>query len=159
LQGGSEEFELVKDVVTGIRSMRAENKIEPVKKLNAIISAGDKADLFKENTAIIKGLARLSELVIEPSVKKPDGAVGFVVSNVEVFIDLADAVDLGKETERLSKEIVELKKYLASLEIKLNNPEFKQNAPVAVVEKEQQKLTEAKEKLIKLNNQLEGLNK
>ena len=57
----------------------------------------------------------------------------------------------------MEKEIAEIKKYLSGLENKLANKEFVQNAPKAVVEKEKEKLTEAKSKLEKFVEQLENL--
>ncbi|KKQ27368.1 MAG: Valine-tRNA ligase [Candidatus Magasanikbacteria bacterium GW2011_GWC2_37_14] len=155
--GVAGDFELLKNIITGIRSLRAENKIEPVKKLNAIISAGDKAGLLQENAEIIKVLARLENLQIEESAIKPEGSIGFVESGVEVFVDLSGVVDIEKEKVRLEKEKQELEKYVSGLAGKLSNKEFVNNAPPAVVEKEQHKLNEAKDKLAKVINQLEGL--
>jgi len=151
------DFALIKDTITSIRSFRADNKIEPAKKLNVAISAGDNTELLKQNQEVIKGLARLDNLQINQSTNKPVNSVGLVVGGVEVFIDLSGVIDLAKETERLNKEIVEAKKYLTTLENKLSNKEFVSNAPAAVVEKEQQKLSETKEKLIKLEGQLSNL--
>ncbi|MFZ2190172.1 MAG: valine--tRNA ligase [Candidatus Magasanikiibacteriota bacterium] len=152
-----EGFELVKNIITGIRSLRAENKIEPVKKLNVVISAGDKVELLQENSEIIKVLARLENLQIQETTTKPVGSIGFVESGVEVFVDLSGAVDIEKETARLEKEKQELGKYVKGLEGKLGNKEFVSNAPPTVVEKEQQKLSEAKDKLAKIEGQLNNL--
>ncbi|KKQ40840.1 MAG: Valine-tRNA ligase [Candidatus Magasanikbacteria bacterium GW2011_GWA2_37_8] len=152
------DFQLIQDIIAGIRSLRAENKIEPVKKLNVVISAGGKKDLLEENSEIIKTLARLENLQIEESATKPAGSIGFVKSGVEIFVDLSGAIDVEKEKIRLEKEKQELGIYIKGLGGKLDNKEFVNNAPPAVVEKEQQKLNEAKDKLIKLNSQLEGLN-
>lgn len=102
-------------------------------------------------------MARLNQLQINQSTNKPINSVGFVESGVEVFIDLAGVVNLEKEKERVAKEIVQLKPYIAGLEKKLSNEEFVKNAPAAVVEKEKQKLQEAKEKLEKLSLQLNNL--
>jgi valyl-tRNA synthetase len=99
----------------------------------------------------------LKDLKIERLATKPEGAVGFVVGGVEVFVDLSGAVDLDKEKLRLGKEKQELEKYVKSLTGKLSNKEFVSNAPGAVVEKEQQKLNEAKDKLEKVEGQLSNL--
>ncbi len=150
----NEEFELIKNIITGLRSLRAENKIEPVKKLNATISAGENVELLKDNVEIIKGLARLEKIEIKTKIKKPETSVGFVVSGVEVFVDLAGAVDAEAEKVRLQKEITSVEPYAIGLEKKLSNKEFVNNAPVQVVEAEKKKLVEAKEKLEKLKQQL-----
>ncbi len=150
----SQDFELIKNIITGIRSLRSDNKIEPIKKLNALIGAGSKLELLKENSEAIKALARLDNLEILLQAVKPATAVGFVEGGVEVFIDLAGVIDLEKEKERLQKELEDLNKYITGIENKLNNTEFVQNAPATVVEKEKQKLAEAQEKIIKIKVQL-----
>ncbi|MDO8499785.1 MAG: valine--tRNA ligase [bacterium] len=151
------QFEMIKSVIIGIRSLRAENKIEPIKKLDCVIVAGDKEKLLSENIEIIKGLARLDQLLINQSTNKPINSISFVESGVEVYIDLAGAVDTEKEKARLEKEIAEIKPYAEGLKKKLSNAEFVNNAPLAVVEKEKQKLAEAEGKLSKLSGQLANL--
>ncbi|HAT03639.1 MAG TPA: valine--tRNA ligase [Candidatus Magasanikbacteria bacterium] len=151
------QFNLVRDIVSVIRFLRSENKIEPIKKINVLVSAGDKIDLLKNNASIIKGLARLDKLVIQEKVEKPKTGVGFVVSSIEGFIDLEGVADVVKEKERLTKEITQLKGYVIGLEKKLSNKEFVDNAPKAVVEKEKRKLEEGTEKLKKLEQQLQSL--
>lgn len=143
------EFDKVRNIITGIRSLRSENKIEPVKKLNAVL-VGSNVELLVSNSEIIKSLARLEKLEIVGSFKKPETAVGFVEGGIEVFVDLAGVVDMEKEKERIAKEVESLEKYILGLENKLSNTEFVKNAPVAVVEKDKQKLLEAKEKFNKL---------
>jgi len=145
-----EDTKLVRDIIAGVRFLRSENKIEPVKKINVYISAKNNLDLISQNSEALKSLARIDQLIVGESVSKPDGAIGFIESGIEVSLDLSGAVDLSKERERVAKEIEALIKYISGIEGKLNNAEFVQNAPAAVVEKEKQKLSEAKDKLSKL---------
>lgn len=144
-------------IVTTIRSLRADNKIEPAKKLNVIISAGDKEKLLTENSEIIKVLARLEDLKIEKLATKPANSISAVVGSCEVFIDLEGVIDMAKEKARVEAEIQALEGYVAGLNVKLANAEFVQNAPPAVVEKERAKLAEANEKLEKLKYQVSGI--
>ena len=148
------EFEIIKNIITGIRGLRSDNKIEPVRKLKAIIGAGARLELVQQNSEIIKALARLENLEILSQANKPATAVGFVEGSVEVFIDLVGVVDLEKEKERLQKELQSLEKYIAGIEGKLGNADFVAHAPEVVIKKEKQKLEEAKEKLVKISNQL-----
>ncbi len=139
-----DDFELIRSIITGIRSLRAENKIEPAKKIGARLNIGDRKKLIQKNEEAIKALARLEKLE-------------FADSGAEIALDLAGAVDVEKEKPRLEKEIAELVKYISGLENKLSNQEFVNNAPKPVVEKEQAKLSEAKIKVEKLQQQLENL--
>ncbi|MCX6779995.1 MAG: valine--tRNA ligase [Candidatus Magasanikbacteria bacterium] len=149
------DTKLIRDIIAGIRMLRSENKIEPVKKLNALIGAGTKLELLQSNSEIIKALARLENLEISSQATKSTTAVGFVEGGIEVFIDLAGVVDMEKEKERLKKELESITKYIAGIEGKLNNAEFAQNAPASVIEKEKEKLAEAQEKMVKLKKQIQ----
>ncbi|MBD3310959.1 MAG: valine--tRNA ligase [Candidatus Magasanikbacteria bacterium] len=155
--GGSEDFGLLKNIITNIRSLRADYKIDPAKKLDVVVSAGDEKEILDKNTEVIKGLARLENIEIEVKVDKPDESIGFVVGGVEVYIKLGGVVDFEKEKSRLNNEVSDLGKYINSLEKKLNNENFVDNAPAEVVEKEKGKMEEAKSKLEKLNSQLQSL--
>jgi len=146
-------YEIIK-IIRGIRFLRADYKIDPAKKLNAVISAGDKIELFEENKQIIKHLARLEEIKVTKSSNRPDNSVSFVESGVEVYIDLEGVVDFTKEKDRISKEVTRLNGYITGLEQKLSNKEFVKNAPSDIVQKEKEKLREGKEKLSKLEGQL-----
>ncbi len=151
------EFGIIRNIITGIRTLRSENKIEPAKLLVATMSAGDKKKLLEENAEVIKKLARLEDLKIESTIEKPQSAVGFVEGGVEVYIDLGGVVDVEKEKTRLTKEIADLEKYVNAQESKLQNQDFVARAPAAVVEGEKKKLAEAREKLAKLSTQLNSL--
>ncbi|MDD2758411.1 MAG: valine--tRNA ligase [Patescibacteria group bacterium] len=149
--------DLVEGVITKIRSLRTEYKIEPAKKVNVLIGAGNKEELLSENTESIMARARLENLTIAKKAERPDGSVGFVESGVEVFIDLSGLVDFAKEKIRLQKEMAEVEPYIAGLTKKLANKEFVKNAPKEVVAGEKQKLSDAEEKLNKLKEQIKSL--
>ncbi|OGH88776.1 MAG: valine--tRNA ligase [Candidatus Magasanikbacteria bacterium RIFOXYC2_FULL_42_28] len=151
------DFNTIQLIITTIRSARADNKIEPNKKIDAIISAGAKEKLLTENSAIITGLARLEKLTIETKAVKPENAVALVCGDMEIYLDLSGAVDIEKETARLTKEVEAAEKFVTVMKNKLANAEFVNNAPPAVVEKETQKLAETEQKLSKLKEQLSNL--
>lgn len=152
-----EQYKIIQNIIIGIRSIRSENKIEPAKKIDVIISAGDKKDFLEDNKEVIKVLARLEKLSILEKAEKPKTAIVFVESGVEVFVDLLGVVDVEKEKQRLEKEIENIEPYLKNLEKKLSNQEFVKNAPSQVIELEKNKLAEAQDKLNKLQKQLENL--
>lgn len=151
------EFNLLQNIVVGIRALRNENKIEPAKLVKVLISSGNQKDLLVENSAVLKGLVRAEEIVIENSVEKPSTAVGFVETGVQVYVDLAGLVDKDKEKARLEKEIATVAPYVESMKKKLSNTEFVNNAPSQVIDGERQKLAEAEAKLAALQSQLAAL--
>ncbi|MCX6744728.1 MAG: class I tRNA ligase family protein, partial [Candidatus Parcubacteria bacterium] len=151
------DFQVIVDVISLIRNLRAENKIEPAKKVNVKIYAGKQEKIISEQAEILKGLARIENLEISKSGDKPAQPISGVVSGVEIYILLEGLVDKVKEAERLSKEIDAAKNYILTLENKLSNQEFIKNAPKEIVAKEEGKLNEQKEKILKLDEQLRNL--
>jgi len=150
-------FDIVKIIIVSIRNLRAENKIEPGKKVDLTIIAGKNKDLIKSQTEIIKNLARCESVTILESGDKPENSISTVVGGIEIYISLAGIIDIEAEKERLSKDISDTEKYIKILEGKLSNDQFTANAPEAVVNIEKGKLSSAQEKLSKLQNQLDNL--
>jgi valyl-tRNA synthetase len=152
------DFSLVQDLITRLRAVRTEYKIEPVKKVRVVVRGGKYETLIRHEAENIMQLARLETLLVGKQAEKPAGAVGFVEKGVEVFVDLAGTVDVAAEKLRLQKEIDMVAPYVMSLEKKLDNVGFVKGAPTAVVEGERKKLAEAKERLEKLQQQINVLN-
>ncbi len=141
----------LRNIITKLRALRTEYRIEPGKKVVAGVSSVKYKGLLREYAPVFMRLAGLENL---SEGKKPVGTTSFVESGVEVWIDFTSAVDTKKEKARIEKEIATVEPYVIGLEKKLQNNEFMKNAPKSVVEKERQKLEEGKQKLEALKNQL-----
>ena len=145
------------DVITKIRHLRSENKIEPIHKIPITIYAHKYFNDLERNKEEIIRLARISELTLQEKGKKLTNAATDVVSGIEIFIPLEGLVDTEKEKERLQKEIEKLGQYAENLNRKLSNKKFVQNAPSDIVERERKNLEEAKNKVGKMKEQLGNL--
>ena len=145
------------DVVTKIRQLRRENKIEPAAKIPVAIYAHEKTNELKRNEEDIIRLARVSELTLQETGDKPEKSATDVVNGMEIFIPLEGLVDTDKEKKRLKKEVSNLESYIKGLSAKLGNDNFVKNAPKEVVKGEKGKLEESEGKLAKLKEQLNQL--
>ncbi len=136
-------FEQLRDLVRAIRAARADNKVEPARKIAAIVATGDKAAFFTAQKPIFAFLARLDEarLEIGDSVEPPPQAITISLGDIACYLPLSGMVDLGKEKERLEKELANLDKQIKRVTGLLNSP-FAQKAPTAVVQKERDKLAQ-----------------
>jgi len=143
------------DIISRIRALRVEYKIDVVKLLDLYIDT--RTSWFLELENIIKKCARLSSIKAGKNIKAPDRSVSFVLNADTFYIDLSGAQDVEKEKVRISEDLVEAKKYLNTLEKKLSNEEFIKNAPEVVVNAEKEKLKLHQEKVQKLQNQLTSL--
>jgi valyl-tRNA synthetase len=77
-----------------------------------------------------------------------------VLKESEVVIPLASMVDMEAEKTRLEKELAEVKANAERLEARLSDQSFINKAPPPVVEKERGRLAESKDKLQRLEQQL-----
>ena len=143
------------DVITKIRYLRSENKIEPGQKIPVTIFGHEHSEALKKNKSEILRLARVSELTLEEKGEKLSNASTDVVNGIEIFVPLEGLVNTEKEKERLTKEISNLEGYLKGLKAKLGNPKFANNAPAEIVEGERKKMEEAEGKLEKMKEQIE----
>ena len=153
------DFAIVQDVVRAVRNLRAEKKVMPGRRIPAILLAGDKLPIFQAQSATLLALAFLdpSAFTLAASQpEKPQGAVGLVVSGVEIYLPLAGLVDADAERARLQKELDEVKTQIERLE-KLLASDFARRAPAPVVNKEREKLAAFQETAAKLQDQLANL--
>jgi valyl-tRNA synthetase len=132
--------------------LRTENKVEPAKKLEAVIFGHGSTFLISSQEEIIKGLKTgLASLEVKESGEKIDKALMVPLGEIEVY--LLGAVDEEKEKSRLLKEKENLIKLIALQEQKLSNQDFIDRAPENIVVTEKNKLENYRlelEKIIKI---------
>jgi valyl-tRNA synthetase len=131
------------DIVGAIRAIRSESRIPPGAELTVTIKPGGAGSMETVTGAapLIGALAR-SVITVAPDAVRPSQSAHALVGDAEVFVHLADVVDLGAERNRLRKEIEKAEKEIAFLEGKLARPDFVERAPAEVVERERLRLTE-----------------
>lgn len=148
-------FSVMPEAVTKIRNVRSEYRIDPAKKIPLLLNLKAKDTMLADNLEIIKALARLSS--IEFTAQKPDKAASVVIGPIEMYIPLAEVIDIDQEKNRLDKELSATQTYVVSLKKKLGNKSFVANAPKEIVAAEETKFEEAEQKMILLQKQLEEL--
>jgi valyl-tRNA synthetase len=133
------EIGWVVDLVTAIRSVRAEMNIAPAT-LTALVLAGasaeTKARLPRWND-VIKRMARLSDVSFADHA--PEGAVQLLVRGEVAALPLKGVIDLAAEKTRLDKEIAKADADIKRVDAKLTNEKFVANAPEEIVEEEKEK--------------------
>ncbi|NMA60553.1 MAG: valine--tRNA ligase [Firmicutes bacterium] len=153
-------MDTVMAVITEIRTMRSEKNVQPGRKITAICQGdGDALAVLQDGEQHIINLAGLETLILEAPGEKPAQALSAVVEGINIFLPLADLVDLEEEIARIKKDLEEAQRELQRAESKLLNEGFIMKAPRAVVEKEQEKvesLTATVERLQILLQELQG---
>jgi valyl-tRNA synthetase len=153
------EFDVLKDVITALRTIRSENNIPPDKKGKAIVipASAETGVLLRRHSADISMFCRLNETVIDGSAQRPEFCGQAVVQGNQVFLELEGLIDKQVERDRLSKEIAKTEKLAEGTRARLENPSFSDKAPPDVVKKEREKYEGLLENLEKLKKSLRAL--
>jgi valyl-tRNA synthetase len=149
------EIGWVIDLVTAIRSVRAEMNITaaiPLVLAGASAETKGRAERWSE---FIKRLARVSD--ISAAAAPPQGSVQLVVRGETAALPLKGVIDVAAERARLGKEMQKADADIARVDAKLNNPNFMARAPEEVVEEEKEKREEAVARKAKIAEALERL--
>jgi valyl-tRNA synthetase len=153
---------LIQEVVSTLRNIRAELKLDPKKKVSANFSTSDAAtgSLIQANAGAIARFAFLSELRIVPR-PQFDAKSGAVRSTAtfDVRIAYSDTVDPAREKARLTKEIEGLQKAIASKERQVGDETFRSRAPKKIIKGLEATLAEQRIELKKLQDRLSQLEK
>ena len=136
-------IEFLKNIVVGIRNLRALIGIHPSQRVEIVIYCEDSdlTDRIKTSKVFIQNLASVSNLVFKSDIK-PKNCIAHVLPEVEIFLPVEGLIDIRKEIKRLSKEFSKVSKDLEKTERKLSSSSFLEKAPDDVIEKEKFKLSE-----------------
>ncbi|OCL25344.1 valine--tRNA ligase [Orenia metallireducens] len=155
-----DKMELVMDVIRSIRNIRNEMKVNPGRKITAILSSEveNKLAIVSEGKDYIADLANIEELTISKEVtNRPEQASTAITSEIEIILPLAGMVDIDKEIARLEDEIKKMEAEIKRATGKLSNPGFVNNAPDHLVEEERRKKEEYTAKKGQLEETLASL--
>lgn len=150
-------MDTIHEIITGIRSCRAEMKVEAGKFIKAVIYAGKHAKQAEEKREPIMRLARLESLTIKKSGEKPENSKAIILKGVKIYLPMDGLVDTSKEKERLKKEIEAKTTFRDVLKKKLDNKGFVEKAPKTLVNKEKQRLKETESEIGKLEEEIKNL--
>jgi valyl-tRNA synthetase len=151
------EIGWVIDLITAIRSIRAEMNITVAIPLVLAGASAETQARAQRWADFIKRLARVSEISSAPTA--PQGSVQLVVRGEVAALPLIGVIDLAIERARLVKEMAKAEADIARVDAKLNNANFVARAPEEVVGEEKEKREEAvarKEKIAEALERLKG---
>ncbi len=154
-----DQFSRLQEVIRGIRNVRSEYDVPAGRRIAAAISAGEFTSLVTNNLPIIAMLARLDSEAVEvgPDLNAPDKAATLAAGGMTVYLPLANLIDLAAERKRIQGEIDNVDKQVQRIEGMLGNPGFTSKAPAQVIEREQARLEELRERRAQLMQRIAEL--
>ena len=148
-----ESFEIVKEIVSGVRTIRLQKNI-PNKEELTLQVLGDHNDAFNP---VIAKMCNLSE--ITKTDDKAAGAVSFLVRTTEYAVPLGSMINVEEELAKLREELKYQQGFLASVIKKLSNESFVSKAPAKVIDMERKKQADAESKIKSIEESIAALTK
>ncbi len=155
-----EEIGLVMQAIRAVRNTRAQLRIPAGQRLEAQFEVNGMHGPIEEEAEVIRVLSRVDPLhIVADSSSGNDllKGVTLVVNPLIIHLPLEGVVDLSAEAERLRTELDECVQNMNRVENLVSNPNFLQKAKPEVVETEQARLQDLKERQQHLNEILEQL--
>ncbi|MFQ6118130.1 MAG: class I tRNA ligase family protein, partial [Candidatus Bipolaricaulia bacterium] len=149
----------LQQLISAIRTIRSEMNIPRQRRARALIRASDQGieELVQESRVFFRELAGVYEFEVGRDVERPERAPRVILEGAEVFLPLEGLIDVAKERVRLARELEEARRALASSLRKLEDERFLKRAPQEIVEKEQAKAEELRERAERLKKNLQIL--
>ena len=148
------EFEVVKEVISNIRSIRLQKNIAQKETLELQVIGENPVVAFN---AVIMKMCNLSSINIVEN--KADGAASFMVGTTEYAVPLGNMIDVEAEIARMEAELKYKEGFLQGVLKKLGNEKFVNNAPAAVLEMERKKQADAESIIKSLKESIAALKK
>jgi valyl-tRNA synthetase len=140
------QFKDFLDIVSGIREIRSRQNIPPRQAVDVSIRTPSfKISLLTPMKSAIEAMAVCNVVDLANDIQPAEGSAEISVAECDIFIDLADLIDVDAEITRLQRELDKLNKAIQSKQGKLNNEKFVSHAPPAIVQKEREQLADFEE--------------
>ncbi|WP_048000145.1 valine--tRNA ligase [Lactiplantibacillus herbarum] len=149
------------ELITAVRSIRAEANAKMTSTVDLLIKTDNQRlqSVFKANEDYIQRFAHPKTLSIGADVTAPTLAMTQMISDAEVYVPLAELVDLNEEIKKLEKEQAKFESEVTRATKKLGNERFVASAPEAVVASEKEKLADNETKLAATKQRLIDIKK
>ena len=148
------QFEAVKEVIGGIRTIRLQKNIAQKEALT--LEVVGESPVSKYNAVIAK-LCNLS--AINAVAAKAEGAAAFMVGTTEYAVPLGNLINVEEELKKLEADLKYQEGFLQSVLKKLSNEKFVSKAPANVIEMERKKQADAETKIAALKESIAALKK
>ena len=148
------QFEAVKEVIGGIRTIRLQKNIAQKEALSLEVIGESPVATFNP---VIAKLCNLSS--IDTVANKSEGAAAFMVGTTEYAVPLGNLINVEEELKKLEADLKYQEGFLQSVMKKLGNEKFVSKAPANVIEMERKKQADAETKIAALKESIAALKK
>ena len=147
-------FETVKEVIGGIRTIRLQKNIAQKETLELQVVGENPVAAFNSVIAKLCNLTAVSAVE-----NKAEGSASFMVGTTEYAVPLGSLINVEEELKKLEADLKYNEGFLQSVLKKLSNEKFVSKAPAAVIEMERKKQADAESKIAALKESIAALKK
>jgi len=136
-------FDSMKELVTGIRTLRSEFTVPPSKQVKVRVEAGDDAaDALKNTMDIAAMLVRSDDFSLMAAGDSLEGSLAVVVRGYTAHVFIKNLIDVDAAIQRFRKSLDKTVKLIEAKKKKLSNENFISRAPEDIILKEKASLRE-----------------
>ena len=146
------DIENVKQVISGVRTVRNQKNISPKEQLELVAIAANKYEKFND---VISKMANLKSISVQAE-KNADAAL-FMVGTDEFAVPVGSLINIDDEIEKQEAQLKHQEGFLMGVMKKLSNENFVAHAPEAVIARERQKQQDAEERIASLKKSIAEL--
>ncbi len=151
-------FARFQQVLRAVREIRSRQNVPPKKQIDFAVRCDARtAELLRPMEPYFGSMAAARAVGCGPDVEPPGLSANVTLSGIEVYVDLADLIDVEAETRRKQKEVEKLDSLIAAKEKKLADEAFVARAPQSVVQKQRDSLKELREQRAAASAALESM--
>ena len=149
----------LQNVIGAVRAVRRDMNIAPGKALDVLLKSHTPEDLqrLQSSESLFKKLAKVTSVSFVNEGDDIPLCTTQLAGALEVMIPMAGFIDKAAEVARLNKELDKLTAEINRLTVKLSNESFTNRAPESVVQKEQDKLSQAQRASKQLQSQCDAI--
>ena len=149
------------EIIKAVRNIRMEVNAPLSSSIDIMIQLEDAKNerILTDNEDYVKNFLHPKELTISTQIAAPKLAKTAVISGAQIFVPLADLVNIADEIKRMTKEEKDLQAEVERSTKKLNNQGFVAHAPEAVVNKEKAKKADYESQLQSVQERIQELKK
>ena len=149
------------EIIKAVRNIRREVNAPLSSSIDIMIQLEDAKNerILTDNEDYVKNFLHPKELTISTQIAAPKLAKTAVISGAQIFVPLADLVNIADEIKRMTKEEKDLQAEVERSTKKLNNQGFVAHAPEAVVNKEKAKKADYESQLQSVQERIQELKK
>lgn len=149
------KIERLKEIISSIRSLRSDLKIEPSRRVKVYYKAKESKELVEEFLPHIVSLARLE--ILEEIEEKPPRSIAGFSKDFEFYLSIEEGINLEELINSYQRRLLEVKRSMEGFEKRLGNESFLKKAPEEEVQKTREALEELKAEKEKIEELLKAL--